>query len=192
MAIGTSELIDAFAALGEVEWTGPVAFREALAATLAKSPEDRRVFDLVFERFFFRAAEEAALRQGVREAGEPATSAGRHHRRRPDRLRRTCASRSLQAIRDGDEAAMRDLARLAIAAFGRRGEGSGVLGVDVQRIRRALGLRSEPGGPVRRTPPRRRPSRSRATRSAASRRTCGASSSARRSSARRRCRRRGR
>ena len=40
---------------------------------------------------------------------------------------------------------MRDLARLAIAAFGRRGEGSGVLGVDVQRIRRALGLRSEPG-----------------------------------------------
>ena len=60
----------------------------------------------------------------------------------------TCASSSLQAIREGDDAAMRDLARLAIAAFGRRGEGSGVLGVDVQRIRRALGLRSEPGGPV--------------------------------------------
>ena len=54
----------------------------------------------------------------------------------------------IQAIRDGDESAMRDLARLAIVAFGRRGEGSGVLGVDVQRIRRALGLRSEPGGPV--------------------------------------------
>ena len=54
----------------------------------------------------------------------------------------------LRAIREGDEAAMRDLARLAIAAFGRRGQGSGVLGVDVQRIRRSLGLRSEPGGPV--------------------------------------------
>src|SRR5437667_6352110 len=39
---------------------------------------------------------------------------------------------------------MRDLARLAIAGFGRQGEGSGVLGVDVQRIRRALGLRTEP------------------------------------------------
>jgi uncharacterized protein with von Willebrand factor type A (vWA) domain len=48
------------------------------------------------------------------------------------------------ALRDGGEAAMRDLARLAIAAFGRQGEGSGVIGVDVQRIRRALGLRSEP------------------------------------------------
>ena len=53
----------------------------------------------------------------------------------------------LEAIRAGDEAALRDLARLAIAAFGRRGEGSGVLGVDVQRIRRALGLKSEPSRP---------------------------------------------
>ena len=35
---------------------------------------------------------------------------------------------------------MRDLARLAISAFGRRGEGSGVVGVDVQRIRRSLEL----------------------------------------------------
>jgi hypothetical protein len=42
---------------------------------------------------------------------------------------------------------MSDLARLAISAFGRRGEGSGVVGVDVQRIRRALGLqRGQPAG----------------------------------------------
>jgi hypothetical protein len=53
----------------------------------------------------------------------------------------------LQAIREGNESAMRDLARLALAAFGRREDGSGVVGVDVQRIRRALGLRAEPGGP---------------------------------------------
>src|SRR5436190_14427131 len=69
VAIGTSELNDAFAALGEVGWTTPGPFREALAATLAKSPEDRRVFDLVFERYFFRAAEGAALEAGVREEG---------------------------------------------------------------------------------------------------------------------------
>ena len=48
------------------------------------------------------------------------------------------------ALQDGCEGAMRDLARLAIAAFGRQGEGSGVIGVDVQRIRRQLGLRAEP------------------------------------------------
>jgi uncharacterized protein len=147
VAIGTSELNDAFAALNEVPWTMPADFREALAATLAKSPEDRRVFDLVFERFFFRAAEAQALRHEVRESDETGGITG-GDRIELDNLR----EQLLQAIRDGDDAAMRDLARLAIAAFGRRGEGSGVLGVDVQRIRRALGLRSEPGGPVNELP----------------------------------------
>jgi uncharacterized protein len=142
VAIGTSELNDSFAALAEVPWTVPEDFRAALASTLAKSPEDRRVFDLVFDRFFFRAAEAQAIRHEVRETGEDGITGG--ERIELDNLR----EQLLQAIRDGDEAAMRDLARLAIAAFGRRGEGSGVLGVDVQRIRRALGLRSEPGGPV--------------------------------------------
>ena len=142
VAIGTSELNDSFAALAEVPWTVPEDFRAALASTLAKSPEDRRIFDLVFDRFFFRAAEAQALRHEVRETGEDGITGG--DRIELDNLR----EQLLQAIRDGDEAAMRDLARLAIAAFGRRGEGSGVLGVDVQRIRRALGLRSEPGGPV--------------------------------------------
>ena len=78
LAVGTSELLDAFEALGEVGWTEEAAFKEALAATLAKSPEDRRVFELVFERFFFRAAEEAAMQRGVREGrgGEDATATG--------------------------------------------------------------------------------------------------------------------
>src|SRR3954470_15931212 len=67
VAVGTSELLDAFAALGEVSWTQRDDVREALAATLAKSPEDRRVFELVFERFFFRAPESEALRRDVRE-----------------------------------------------------------------------------------------------------------------------------
>jgi uncharacterized protein len=142
VAIGTSELNDAFAALDQVSWRKPTDFRAALAATLAKSPEDRRIFDLVFERFFFRAAEAGALRHEVREQDGDGITGG--ERIELDNLR----EQLLQAIRDGDDAAMRDLARLAIAAFGRRGEGSGVLGVDVQRIRRALGLRSEPGGPV--------------------------------------------
>ncbi|HET8759295.1 MAG TPA: VWA domain-containing protein [Solirubrobacteraceae bacterium] len=149
VAIGTSELNDAFAALEAVPWTGPTDFRAALAATLAKSPEDRRVFDLVFERFFFRAAEAQALRHEIRE-GEQQDGITGGERIELDNLR----EQLLQAIREGDDAAMRDLARLAIAAFGRRGEGSGVLGVDVQRIRRSLGLRSEPGGPVQEDVPR--------------------------------------
>ena len=69
MAVGTSELLDAFAALREVSWTDREDFREALAATLAKSQEDRRVLELVFERFFFRAAEREAVERGQRESG---------------------------------------------------------------------------------------------------------------------------
>jgi uncharacterized protein len=138
LAIGTSELLDAFAALEEVPWTERGAFREALAATLAKSQEDRRVFELVFERFFFRAVEEQAVARDVREqdAGDGGADGEQLDL---DNLR----EQAIRAIRDGDESAMRDLARLAIAALGRRGEGSGVLGVDVQRIRRALDLRSD-------------------------------------------------
>jgi uncharacterized protein len=139
VAVGTSELLDAFAVLGEIEWTDPVDFREALAATLAKSQEDRRVFELVFERFFFRAAELAAVREGVREEGG-IDSDEVNAELDMETLRQLIA----QALRDGEEGRMRDLARLAIAAFGRQGEGSGVIGVDVQRIRRQLGLRSEP------------------------------------------------
>jgi uncharacterized protein with von Willebrand factor type A (vWA) domain len=135
VAVGTSEMLDAFEALTLIPWIEPTDFRETLAATLAKSPEDRRVFDLVFDRFFFRAAEAQASRLEVTEGhGELSAEAIDL-----EALRQQIAA----ALRDGSEAAMRDLARLAIAAFG-RGEGSGVLGVDVQRIRRALGLRSEP------------------------------------------------
>jgi uncharacterized protein with von Willebrand factor type A (vWA) domain len=151
VAVGTSELLDAFAALGEVPWTDRGAFKEALAATLAKSQEDRRVFDLVFERFIFRAAEEQAVGRGVREQPEPGQ--GGEAGTPGDQIDiDTLREQLLSAVRDGDDAAMRDLARLALAAFGRRGEGSGVLGVDVQRIRRALGLRSEPG-PLREDEP---------------------------------------
>jgi uncharacterized protein with von Willebrand factor type A (vWA) domain len=135
MAVGTSELLDAFEALQYIPWAVPSDFRETLAATLAKSPEDRRVFDLVFDRFFFRAAEAQASRlelgEGRGELGDREIDL--------DELRRQIAG----ALRDGTDAQIRDLARLAIAAFG-KGEGSGVLGVDVQRIRRALGLRTEP------------------------------------------------
>jgi uncharacterized protein with von Willebrand factor type A (vWA) domain len=145
LAIGTSELLDAFAALEEIDWTEPERFQCALAATLAKSPEDRRVFDLIFERFFFRAVEAAALREGVTERADSGEDGGRNALDEPqldlDELRTAIA----RAMANFDESRMRDLARLAIVAFGRPDEASsGVVGVDVQRIRRALGLRSDP------------------------------------------------
>jgi uncharacterized protein with von Willebrand factor type A (vWA) domain len=142
LAIGTAEILDSFAAVEQVPWSDRAQFREALAATLAKSQEDRHLFDRVFDRWFFRAAElEAIEREGVEgEAGDGTPGMGEAG----DGGERIDVEELIEMIRQaiaaGDEAAMRDLAQLAVAAFGRRGEGSGVVGVDVQRIRRSLGL----------------------------------------------------
>jgi uncharacterized protein with von Willebrand factor type A (vWA) domain len=134
VAVGTSEILDAFAALEEVPWTSQDDFREALAATIAKSQEDRRLFELLFERWFFRAAEAEAVARGVGEDGQ--RHDGRGERLDIDELR----DQIREAMVEGNDGEMRDLARLAISAFGRQAEGSGVVGVDVQRIRRTLGL----------------------------------------------------
>jgi len=138
VAIGTSEIQDAFRALEAVPWTAPVDFREALAATLAKSPRDRETFDLIFDRYFFRAAEAAALEHEAKEGGAAAARLSEEHQEALDAEALGDAIR--EAIEAGDEAAMNELARLAIEAFGREGESSGVVGVDLQRIRRGLGL----------------------------------------------------
>ena len=76
VAVGTSELLDAFHALDAVSWTSQQDFREALAATLAKSQEDRHVLDVLFDRFFFRAVEREAIAQELREerSGAPRSS----------------------------------------------------------------------------------------------------------------------
>ena len=135
MAVGTAEILDAFAALEAVPWTTEQHFRAALAATIAKSQDDQFLFDKVFERFFFRAVEREAVERGITEAD----TYGGQERMELDSLRERIAN----AIREGSDGEMRDMARLAISAFGRQGEGSGVIGVDVQRIRRTLGLKTQ-------------------------------------------------
>ena len=64
----------------------------------------------------FRAAEEQAVGRGVREQPDagPASEAATAEQIDAETLR----ERLVEAIRRGDEAAMRDLARLAIAASG--------------------------------------------------------------------------
>jgi uncharacterized protein len=134
VAVGTSEILDAFAALDEVSWTDQRDFRESLAATIAKSQEDRKIFELLFDRHFFRSAETEALERGI----EDERFEGAGDRIDLDELREAIR----RAIFEGNDGEMRDLARLAMTAFGRQGERSGVIGVDVQRIRRALDLQA--------------------------------------------------
>src|SRR4051812_43690401 len=134
VAVGTSEILDAFAALDEVSWTDQRDFRESLAATIAKSQEDRRGFELLFDRPFFRAGGNQGLDPRVGGEGVEGGGGPIHPDEAPEGLP--------PAVTEGNDGAMRDLARLAMTAFGRQGERSGVIGVDVQRIRRALGLQA--------------------------------------------------
>jgi uncharacterized protein with von Willebrand factor type A (vWA) domain len=170
MAVGTSELIDATVALGAVEWASRSDFKETLSATLAKSPEDRHVFDLVFDRFFFRAAEMEAVRHASAQADQDAEQAGDQEvsgdgegtdeggdgesSGPPD----LDAVRDLiaQAISDGATGQMGDLASLAIGSVGGRVNDTGVVGVDVQRIRRALDLKTDPDPEAPEDDPRRK------------------------------------
>lgn len=142
LAVGTSEVLDAALALESVGWQEEEGFREAIAATVAKSRGDREVFEAVFERFFFRETEAEAL---VREPEVAADSGsvpgdGMGTEFSMDELAEAVG----EAIDAGDVGRMNDLARLSIEVFSREGERSGVIGVDLQRIRRGLGI--SPGG----------------------------------------------
>src|SRR4051812_2666977 len=132
-------MLDAFAALGEVDWTRREDFREALAATIAKSQDDRRVFELLFERYFFRTAEAEAVQRGVTEHEEGGPPAGDGERFDMSELSEAIR----EAMEAGGEDRMRDLARLAIAAL-RPGGGPRGGGGDVARDR---GTPRPPPGP---------------------------------------------
>ena len=155
LAVGTSEILDSFDALQHVPWTNQVDFKEALAATLAKSPEDRRVFDLVFERFFFRAAEAQAARRGITEGGATGDQSS-DNEINLDTLRQQIAA----ALRDGSDAALQGPGSPGDLRFRPR------RGIGRARRRRAADparARPETRAPARpprgRPPPRRRPAR---------------------------------
>jgi uncharacterized protein with von Willebrand factor type A (vWA) domain len=153
MAVGTSELLDTFDALGVVDWTDRSAFREAMSTTIAKTQEDRALFAAVFDRYFFRATEAEAARQNEKdptgtEGGEQQTDGGEPEAGEAgdgnegqidlDALREAI----MEALENGGDDSLRDLARLAILTLS-GGASSGVIGVDVQRVRRQLELRSQ-------------------------------------------------
>ena len=142
LAVGTSEVLDATLALESVGWQEEDGFREAVAATVAKSRGDREIFDQVFDRFFFREAEAEAL---LREPEVTEEASGMPEEGPAADLSLDDLARAVdEAIQSNDTGRMNDLARLSIELFGREGERSGVVGVDLQRIRRGLGM--NPGG----------------------------------------------
>lgn len=153
MQVGTSELLDAFDALGVVDWTSRASFKEAMSTTIAKSQQDRELFAAVFDRYFFRATEAEASRSNADRSDESGAKTGVEGRPGEgddggesgeggeidvDALRDAI----MDALENGDDDSLLDLARLSIMTLA-GGASSGVIGVDVQRVRRQLGLRSQ-------------------------------------------------
>ena len=143
LAVGTSELLDAFAALERGAVDGPRRVQGGAGRHAGQVPGGParlrpRLRALHVPR---RRGEGGGARRARAGAGRRGAARGRGADRR---------RRAARAAPRGDPA--RATTAPCATSPGSpsprsagRGEGSGVLGVDVQRIRRALGLRAEPG-----------------------------------------------
>jgi uncharacterized protein with von Willebrand factor type A (vWA) domain len=144
MRVGTSELLDAFSALDAVDWRRRADFKQAMSTTIAKSQEDRDLFSAVFDRYFFRATEAEAAAGEAAHGDESEVQARSENGADAETEIDAEALREaiMAALENGDDEALLDLARLSILTLS-GGAGSGVIGVDVQRVRRQLQLRSQ-------------------------------------------------
>ncbi|MCK8600841.1 vWA domain-containing protein [Desulfoferrobacter suflitae] len=70
VAVSTSETLDAVRAVENIGYSDREVLRGALAATLAKSPQNRVVFDRCFERFFSTGLPPGEPNHGHRQSGE--------------------------------------------------------------------------------------------------------------------------
>ncbi|MBX6388987.1 MAG: VWA domain-containing protein [Frankia sp.] len=127
--VSTAETVDAVRAVGAVGWLDREAVRAAFAATMCKRPLYRNAFDTLFELYFPpRIGDGAAGGLAGEGDGEPGEqgSESRLDGTPPEdldpeqleALRQALRERLRQALLDGDDAALRELARHAVAAFG--------------------------------------------------------------------------
>jgi uncharacterized protein with von Willebrand factor type A (vWA) domain len=123
--VSTSELLDATAALAEVDLTDRRAVRAALAATLVKQAEDIATFDLLFD-LHFGLRSRAENRGAAGPAGSPG---GRSIATTLDRISLDgdgddgdasdpLLEMIMDALRRGDPDALRALAQMAVGRFG--------------------------------------------------------------------------
>ncbi|MGH2796003.1 MAG: vWA domain-containing protein [Actinomycetota bacterium] len=103
--VAASENIDALRALGHVPFEDREAFRAALSATMVKSEAHKQAFDVLFDLYFGAGPNPDATEE--RDAQDPQTGPEEYL----EELYRTFLS--------GDASGIRDLARRAVAQFGR-------------------------------------------------------------------------
>lgn len=104
--VAISEDLDAMRALAHVDAADRQAFRASLATTMVKSDAHRQAFDTLFDLFFGSGRGPEALAEADAADGEP-----------PDED--AYLEDLFQALLAGDADRLRELARLAVATFGR-------------------------------------------------------------------------
>ncbi|MCK9876381.1 VWA domain-containing protein [Frankia sp. Ag45/Mut15] len=127
--VSSAETVDAATAIGAMGWADRDGVRAAFAATLVKRPLYRPAFDTLFDLYFPprigdgvsldpRAA--ASSGDGAGD-GEPTEKMPPPEELSPEELeglRRALRDQLLGALRDGDDEALRSLARDAVTSFG--------------------------------------------------------------------------
>jgi len=135
-----SSLIAALHALGEISWIERAEFREALATTMVTSQRARRVFDDAFDLYF--PADGTGL-SALLDADDPASSAmpdatGAESVSELDGDDDALLDALVEAIREGDDAAIAALAQQAVGRFGQIVGRDGSVAWFQYRVRRAL------------------------------------------------------
>lgn len=120
--VGLSETADASSALRHIDIGDRAAFRAALATSLIKNHSHRAAFDTLFELYFGSAAPEPPDEEGSRAEPEAWTEA------------------VFEALVSGDGAASGELARAAVAMFGRLDRSRSKDWYSNYEVGRALGL----------------------------------------------------
>lgn len=120
LPVSLAEDLDAFAALGALPWHDRETVRAGYAATVVKRQAQRPTFDALFDLYFPRLV-------GAGAWSTPRTTPGEdpdHERDAPQGVRDNAEAladfqqRLEEALRDGDRAALPDLAVEAIGRFG--------------------------------------------------------------------------
>ncbi|MDT3445393.1 MULTISPECIES: VWA domain-containing protein [unclassified Pseudofrankia] len=120
--VSTAETVDASRAVGAVGWLDREAVRAAFATTMCKRPLYRNAFDTLFDLYFPPRIGDgvAGGADGVPGLGEgdPSDEPRDLTPEELDALRKALRDRLQQALLDGDDDALRELARQAVSNFG--------------------------------------------------------------------------
>jgi hypothetical protein len=150
--VSTSEVLDATTALSHIDLADRRAVKGALASTLVKRGDDRSAFDLLFDlQFVARPSGQPRASIDVRDTAEPEPAQRRTIETSLDRTEGDQASESdpstellealIEALRRGDQDALRELAGLSLERFGGLGSPSATTErYLVYRVLRALEL----------------------------------------------------